>query len=91
MSKIEVEKIPQNVENAENLKAAPFDDPIFMETIIKKPKNTPYVEDLLYIRPILIKFKDFLSENPENIDIQKYHLTFQSYHCLHESLLKLHF
>ncbi|MBR2387046.1 hypothetical protein IKA92_07115 [bacterium] len=87
-SKVEAETSPQKAEDAKDLKSAPFDDPIFMETIIKKPKNTPYVEDLLYIRPILIKFKDFLSANPENIDVQKYIARVNEISLLSEDIIK---
>ena len=87
-SKIEAEKTPQSVEDAKDLKSAPFDDPIFMETIIQKPKNTPYVEDMLYIRPILVKFRDFLMENPENIDIQKYVARVNEISLLSEDIIK---
>lgn len=89
-TKIEEEKTPQEAEDVKELKPAPFDDPIFMETIIKKPKNTPYVDDLLYLRPILIKFKDFLVQNPTNIDIQKYIAQVNEISLLTDDIVKKH-
>lgn len=58
--------------NKENLEKAPFDDPIFMEEIIKKEKNSPFIDDVLYIRKPLQNFRDFIAKNPENVDLQKY-------------------
>lgn len=58
--------------NKSNLEKAPFDDPIFMDEIIKKNKNTPFIDDVLYIREPLKKFRDYLAKNPENIELQKY-------------------
>ncbi len=55
-----------------NLQKAPFDDPIFMDEIIKKEKNSPFIDDVLYIREPLTKFRDFISKNQENIELQKY-------------------
>ena len=58
--------------NKSNLEKAPFDDPIFMDEIIKKKKNSPFIDDVLYIREPLKKFKDYLEKNTENIELQKY-------------------
>lgn len=58
--------------NKSNLEKAPFDDPIFMDEIIKKKKNSPFIDDVLYIREPLRKFRDYLAKNPENIELQKY-------------------
>lgn len=54
------------------LEKAPFDDPIFMDEIIKKKKNSPFIDDVLYIREPLRKFRDFIQASPENLNLQKY-------------------
>ena len=58
--------------NKTDLQKAPFDDPIFMDEIIKKKKNSPFIDDVLYIREPLTKFRDYIQKNPENVELQKY-------------------
>lgn len=48
---------------------APFDDNTYLDVIVKKEKNSPYVNDVMQILPLLVKFKASVEAGE---DIQKF-------------------
>lgn len=57
-------KMPQDEKlNEENLKPAPFDDSLFLDMVIKKEKNSEYINDIQKIKFALNNLKKCLEEN----------------------------
>lgn len=63
-------KIPTEEDlEEENLKRAPFDDPLFLDNIIKKEKDSQYLKDIQKIKFVFTSLKNCLEEQG---DIQKF-------------------
>jgi len=61
--------IPNDEINEDNLKKAPFDDSLFLDMVIKKEPDSPYLNDVQKIKFALENLKKCLEEKS---DIQRY-------------------
>lgn len=68
-SQIDMEVIPTDEINEENLKPAPYDDALFLDVVIKKEKNSTYVNDIQKTKYALTNLKKCIEEEG---DIQRF-------------------